>query len=182
MIVGGSSWSTLSSFSPRLIRLILLHKQVYLWNSSKIDRTPLCGMIKTAVSKQVEGTQYTPDKPGSHLQNMSNLSYLSGPRELTSQYFLWLHPYKIILFDYKYSIEGSYDSVFGKRVLTYWEILGKYGNSWLQSDGLANSTHGNLYIFGKMRLSSFRKYIVFYAYPKSIHIAVFRSSPFFQVH
>ncbi len=83
---------------------------------------------------------------------------------------------------YNESSQSSFDSVFGKRVLTYWEILGKYGNSWLQSDGLANSTHGKLYIFGKMRLSSFRKYIVFYAYPKSIHIAVFRSSPFFQVH
>ena len=42
-------------------------------------------------------------------------------------------------------------------------------------------TYGKLYIFGKIRLSSFQKYIVFYAYHKSIHLAVSWSCPIFPV-
>ena len=78
-------------------------------------------------------------------------------------------------------ISHTYDSVFGKRVLTYWEIWGKYGNSRLQPDGWANSTHGKLYIFRKMMLSSFQKYMVFYAYHKPIHLPVIRIFPIFPV-
>ncbi len=73
------------------------------------------------------------------------------------------------------------DSVFGKRVPTYWEIWGKKGNSLLRPDEWANSTHGKLYIFGKTGISSFQKRIVFYAYHKSIHLAVIKSSPIFPV-
>ncbi len=69
----------------------------------------------------------------------------------------------------------------GTNVLMYLEIWGKYGNSGLQPDGWANSTHGKLYIFGKMTLFSFQKYIVSYGYYKSIHLAIIRSSPVFPV-
>ena len=63
----------------------------------------------------------------------------------------------------------------------YWEFLRKYGNSLSKPNGWANSTHGKLHIFGKMRLSSFQKYIVFYAYYNSIHMGAIRSSPIFPV-
>ncbi len=51
-------------------------------------------------------------------------------------------------------------------------------------DGWIDSTHGKMSWKdgkGKMRLSFFQKYIVFYAYYKSIHLAVIRSPPIFPV-
>ncbi len=54
----------------------------------------------------------------------------------------------------------TFDSVFGKRVLTYLEIRGKWGKSRLQPHECLQITHGKRYIFGKVRFSSLSKYIV----------------------
>ncbi len=56
-----------------------------------------------------------------------------------------------------------HDSLLGKRVLTYCEILGKYGKLCLQPDKHLPSTHGKLYIFEKKKISSFQC-IVSHAY------------------
>ncbi len=41
-------------------------------------------------------------------------------------------------------------------------------------------THGKLYIFGKVRSSSFQKYIDFHSYYKDIHLAVVKTFPIFR--
>ncbi len=46
---------------------------------------------------------------------------------------------------------------------------------------IIHSTHGKLYIFGKVRPSSFQKYIVFHGYYEDIYLAVIKVSPIFPV-
>ncbi len=62
------------------------------------------------------------------------------------------------------------DSVFGKRVLTYWGNRGSL--NYHQMNVFIVAMHGKLYIFGKRRISPFRKYIVFHGYFEGIHVAV----------
>ncbi len=75
----------------------------------------------------------------------------------------------------------TYDYVLGKRVLTYWEIWGKRGQPWLQPDECLYRCYGKLCIFGKGKISSFQKCIVFHRYYEDIHMAVPRISPIFPV-
>ncbi len=77
---------------------------------------------------------------------------------------------------------ATYDSVFWEKGTNVLGNLGeKKGSSWLQPNGMGNRTHGKLYIFGKIMLSSFQKCRAFYAYHKPIHLAVIRSSSVFPV-
>ena len=80
-----------------------------------------------------------------------------------------------------YNNNNIYDSVLGKRVLTYMEILDKQGKCWLQSHECLRNTHGKLYISGKVSSSAFQKCILFHSYNEDIHLAVIKVSPIFPV-
>ncbi len=57
----------------------------------------------------------------------------------------------------------------------YWEIWGKKGKCSLQPHECVHSTHGKLYIFGKVRS------VVFHSYYEDINLAVIKVSPIFSV-
>ena len=51
-------------------------------------------------------------------------------------------------------------------------VLGKWGKSWLPPHEGLHSSHGQLYIFRKRRISPFQKCIVFHGYFEGIRVAV----------
>ncbi len=60
-------------------------------------------------------------------------------------------------------------------------ILGKMEKTWLPQDKCLHRSHGKLYIFGKKRFPSFRKYIVFHGYYGDIFLAVNMISLIFPI-
>ena len=72
-----------------------------------------------------------------------------------------------------------YDSLFGKSAGEKGtNVLGHFGEIWK----FLITARWKTIIFWKIRLSSFQKYIVFFTYHQSIHLAVIRNSSFFPVH
>ncbi len=76
---------------------------------------------------------------------------------------------------------GDIDEILGKRVLTYWEIWGINGNWRLEQNKWLFSNHRKLYIFGKKKISSFRKCIKPYSHFWCVIAAVQMITPHFPV-
>ncbi len=86
-----------------------------------------------------------------------------------------------------FSLDGIYEILLDKKLEHIWfriwekgtNVLGNFGKIGVFLITARWMGHRKLYIFGKKRLSAFQKYIVFYTYHKSIHLAVIRNSPIF---
>ena len=90
------------------------------------------------------------------------------------------HPRSVNGFDVNHAIlkqgkhfkhKSPYDSISGKRVLTYWEILWKWGKAWLQPDEWLHGRHGIVILWWLLTWNSvLGSFIISTGKKKIVHI------------